>query len=42
MNYEDTFEKDDKINKEYTEYLKSMERKNGGLCEKQDSKNLKK
>ena len=27
INYEDTFEKDDKINKEYTEYLKSMERK---------------
>tara|TARA_R100000963_G_C4551716_1_gene44406 strand:+ start:121 stop:282 length:162 start_codon:yes stop_codon:yes gene_type:complete len=32
MNYQDTFEKDDKVKKEYTEYLnKNMERrkKNG-------------
>ena len=31
INYEDTFEKDDKVKKEYTEYLNNMERrKNNG------------
>ena len=33
MNYENTFEKDDKIQKEYKQYLESIERRKNGTRE---------